>query len=93
MLVKVRFLSKGLAAIGNGADEGPLTCVRPQVVQEIMHLPKHHIALRMVTFHQSVPATGPRVQVLVNTKFVALEHPAPQLYLTEVDGFFAELES
>lgn len=62
------------------------------MVKEIVHLPEHHIALRMVALHQSIPATRPRVQIFVNPKFVALEHPAPQLYLTEVNSLLADLE-
>lgn len=82
VFVKVRLLSECLTAIGNGADKGTLACVWPQMVQEIVHFSEHHVAFRMVALHQSIPATRPRVQVLVDPKFIALEHFAPQLYLT-----------
>ena len=63
VLVEVRLLGEGLAALGLGAHERTLTSVHPQVIEKVMPLSEEHSAATEVTFQQLHMPLGPWVFV------------------------------
>ena len=69
---EIAFLCKWLPAVCKNTLERTLSCVRSQMIKEIMPLSKNHFTWFYITLHDPVPSLRPRVLKFKNTEVASL---------------------
>lgn len=69
---EIAFLCKWLSAVCKYTLERTLSCVRSQMIKEIMPLSENHFAWLYITLHDPVPSLRPRVLKFKNTEVASL---------------------